>query len=127
MNDTNIQDFRSNLSPAYPECTLVVKGDITDTTTIEDLFAQGVKTFGKIDYVINSAGVMDHIQPVGELEKDVWDRVLAINLTAPTFISKCAVNAFLEAKTKGAIVNIGSIASVKGFVAGKIGRGFFLR
>lgn len=69
--------------------------------------------------VVNNAGVMDKFDPVGTLEKDVWDRVIRINLTAPYMVSKLAVQHMLEKEIKGAIVNVSSLGGIKGFVAGK--------
>lgn len=58
--------------------------------------------------------------PVGDIERSLWDRVMAINLTAPFLFSKLAVNHFLKQDpTGGIIVNIASAASVKTCIAGK--------
>ena len=62
--------------------------------------------------------MMDKFDPAGELEKGWWDRVIALNLTAPTMMTKRAVNMMLKAEKKGSIVNIASIAGFRGFTSG---------
>jgi len=56
--------------------------------------------------------------PAGDLDKSLWDRVIAINLTAPAMVTKQAVNLFLKHDVKGAIVNIASVAGAHGFISG---------
>lgn len=118
INKDLLADFKSTVSPAYPECTLVLDADITREAALDKLFAQAEETFGKIDYVVNSAGMMDRFDPAGELEKAMWDRVIALNLTAPTMVTKRAVNSMLKNEVKGAIVNIASVAAFRGFTSG---------
>lgn len=57
--------------------------------------------------------------PVGSLDKDLWDRIIAVNLTAPMMVTKLGVNHMLEKQIKGSIINIGSVAALRGFAAGK--------
>lgn len=61
---------------------------------------------------------MDRMDPAGDVDRKLWDRVIAINLTAPAMVSKQAVNMFLKHDTKGVIVNIASVAGTRGFAAG---------
>lgn len=66
------------------------------------------------------------MDPVGNLDKKLWDQVVAVNLTAPYMISKLAVQHMLEKQIKGSIVNIGSIAAIRGFAAGLCSVSFHL-
>ena len=113
INKDLINDFKEKVSAAYPDCTLVLESDITDEAADEKMFVEGEKMFGSIDFVINSAGIMDKFEPVGDLDKSTWDRVIAVNATAPMMITKLAVNRDIKR-----IVNIVSIAGVRGLTAG---------
>lgn len=113
INKDLISDFKEKVSAGYPECTLVLECDITKESAVQDMYEQGEKMFGRIDFVVNSAGIMDKFDPVGDMDKSTWDRVLAVNLTAPMSITKLAVN-----KNVKSIVNIISIAGQRGFAAG---------
>ncbi|KAK3722882.1 hypothetical protein LTR37_002027 [Vermiconidia calcicola] len=118
INKDLVSDFKEKVSAAYPECTLVLDCNITDDAAIDDMFEQGEKKFGKIDYVVNNAGIMDRFDPAGEVERKMWDRVIALNLTAPTFVTKRAVSLMIKHEIKGSIVNICSIAGIRGFTSG---------
>ena len=97
---------------------LAVQCDITKEESVNDLFSKVIGKFTTIDVLVNSAGVMDRFDPVGTLDKDLWDRVLAVNLTAPMMMTKGAISHMLEQNIEGSIINIGSLASIKGWSAG---------
>lgn len=120
INDDLIKDFKEKVSSAYPECTLVIKANVTDDAALDDIFERAEATYGHLDVVVNNCGIMDNFDPVGAMSREMWDRVIAINLTAPAMVSQRAVNHFLKHKTKGAMVNIASIAGVRGFASGKL-------
>jgi len=92
-----------------------------DSVTREEV-NEAIKKFGQVDILVNNAGIMDRLDPAGDLDKRLWDKVIAVNLTGPYILTKLAVNHFLErSKTggdRGAILNIGSVATVKGAAAG---------
>ena len=119
INKDLIVDFKEKVASAYPNTTaLLIECDVTSSAALDDLFAQAEKTYGTLDYVINSAGIMDKFDPVGDMDEAMWEKVIAVNLTAPTYISKRAVNLMTKKGTKGSIVNICSVAGVRGFSAG---------
>jgi meso-butanediol dehydrogenase/(S,S)-butanediol dehydrogenase/diacetyl reductase len=65
------------------------------------------QTFGKIDVLINNAGFMFE-KPLDDLQLEEWNRMIAVNLTAPVFLSKHLLP-LLRAEKGGSIINIGSI------------------
>lgn len=100
---------------------LTIQCDITSTESVEAMFERIVQTHGQLDVLVNNAGLMDRFDPVGDLEQNLWDKVIAVNLTAPYLLSKLAVRHFLaRAATNAAIVNVGSLSSQAGFCAGKL-------
>nr|POE77661.1 sorbitol dehydrogenase [Quercus suber] len=117
VNGDLVTEFRTIVSHAYPDRTLVLEADITSEAALDELFARAEARFGGLDYVVNSAGIMDRMDPAGDVTKALWDRVMAVNLTAPMMITQRAVKAWVGAGKKGAIVNISSIAGVCGYAA----------
>jgi NAD(P)-dependent dehydrogenase (short-subunit alcohol dehydrogenase family) len=93
------------------------EGDIGDQSTAEALVDLAHSTHGRIDVLVNNAGIMDHFQGAGELENDVWRRVLATNLDGPMFTTRRALGYMLKAGN-GSIVNIASLSSFSGASAG---------
>lgn len=99
---------------------LVVQCDITDPAAVKSLVNQTVEHFGSLDVLVNCAGITDRFEPVGEVDEDVWARVLAVNLTAPFLMSKEVICHFLQRNaTNVSIINIGSLASQRGWAGGK--------
>jgi len=70
-----------------------------------------------VDILVNNAGVMDYFHPVGTLEDEVWERVIAVNLTGTMYMSRRAAQVMLE-NGGGSIVNLSSRAGLVGSAAG---------
>jgi NAD(P)-dependent dehydrogenase (short-subunit alcohol dehydrogenase family) len=93
------------------------QGDISDRGAAEALIDLAVSTHGRIDVLVNNAGVMDYMAGVGEVTDDIWRRVMAINLDGPMFTMRRAVPRMVE-QGGGAIVNIASVGGIEGGAAG---------
>ncbi|UUZ94012.1 glucose 1-dehydrogenase [Paenibacillus sp. P25] len=74
---------------------------------------QAVEAFGTVDILVNNAGIMDGFRLIESIEDDLWERVLAINLTGPMRAIRKAIPLML-AKGEGVIVNIASAAGISG-------------
>lgn len=95
------------------EVTLL-PGDITRQADVDAVVA---RAGGRIDVLANVAGIMDHIVPLGDLDDDLWDRVLAVNLTGPMRMARAVLPVML-AGGGGAIVTVASEAALTGGVSG---------
>ena len=87
-------------------------GTIADQQAAEALVDLAVSTHGRVDVLCNNAGVMDYMQGVGELEDDIWRRVLSVNLDGPMFTSRRAVQ-HMRRQGAGVIINIASILGLR--------------
>lgn len=98
-----------------PDLDLVpVVGDITGEDGVRSVVdAAG----GRIDALANVAGIMDAFLPPAEVDDATWDRVLAVNLTAPMRLIRAVLPVMLEAG-HGAIVNVSSEASLRASASG---------
>jgi NAD(P)-dependent dehydrogenase (short-subunit alcohol dehydrogenase family) len=94
-----------------------VQGDISDQATAEGLVERALTDHGRLDVLINNAGIMDYMAGVGELTDEIWTKVLAVNLNGPMYTMRKAAPAMVAAG-KGSIVNIASTAAVSGGAAG---------
>lgn len=121
INPTLISSFGTEHEKSYVGRLLVHECDITDDTALEKLFAATTEKFGSIiDCVVNNAGIMDRVDPVGDLDRKLWDKVIAVNLTAPYMVSKIAVKHMLASGKGGSIVNVASMAAAAGTSAGML-------
>jgi len=87
--------------------------DVTDQASIARATDAFVRDAGKIDILINNAGITGGNAPTWELEPDVWRRVVEVNLIAP-YLTCRAIVPHMIAKAYGRIVNIASIAGKDG-------------
>ena len=71
----------------------------------------------RIDLLVNVAGKMDNFSSADAVTDDIWDAVLAVNLTAPVKMMR-SVLPFMKERKTGVIVNVSSTAGVSGAVAG---------
>ncbi len=85
--------------------------DVGEAGSVDHLVAEVVRTFGRIDILINDAAYNKWIpfQRVGDLTLDDWNRILTTNLTGP-FLCIKAVAPVMKRQAQGRIVNISSIA-----------------
>lgn len=72
---------------------------------------------GKLDILVNNAGIMDDFSPVGDVKDDMLEKVFSLNVYAPFYSSRKAIEVFLK-QGNGNIINIASIGGLYGARAG---------
>ena len=72
------------------------------------LVEQTVETFGRLDIMVNNAGIEEK-HPFLETPLDVWNKVIAVNLTGPLLCSQRAAKQMVEQGGGGRIINISSV------------------
>ncbi len=92
---------------------LAVAGDVTDDAHAKAAVEQTVSAFGKLDVLVNNAGIGAFGKPLHETDDTTWNDVVAVNLTGVFRMTRAAVPEMLRAGG-GAIVNISSIAGQVG-------------
>lgn len=91
----------------------VVECDITDWDRVQAAVAETEAALGRIDAVVNSAGIAGPNATVEEYDNAAWQQILDINLTGTYHVNK-AVIAGMKARNYGRIVNVASIAGKEG-------------
>ena len=87
--------------------------DVTAPASIRAALAQTVERHGRVDIVINSAGITGPTMPLDAFDDAVWQRVIDINLTGVFNVCKAVVPG-LRAQGYGRLVNIASLAGKEG-------------
>jgi meso-butanediol dehydrogenase / (S,S)-butanediol dehydrogenase / diacetyl reductase len=92
--------------------TDAVQVDVTDLVAVEAMMAATVERFGRLDVVVNNAGI-SAMGRVDELDVEMWHRVIDVDLNAVFYGCRAAIP-HLRANGGGAIVNTASISGLYG-------------
>lgn len=82
--------------------------DITDSGSVDQFFAGVVAEHGRLDVLVNNAGVGQSVAPIVALADAEWARVLNVTLTGTFYCCRAAAR-IMERAERGAIVNISSV------------------
>jgi len=94
---------------------IVVPTDVTDESAVERLVTRTRDTFGRIDILVNAAGITGPIEtPVWEIKADDFDQVIAVNLRG-TFLPTKHVLPTMIKQRYGKIVNISGTSGLRGY------------
>ena len=88
--------------------------DVSDEESVRSLVSNVLHRFGRIDVLVNNAGVMTRPTPLEEIDPKKWDYTIAVNLRGPFLVTRAVLPAMFKQKS-GSIINVSS----------DIGRGAF--
>ena len=88
---------------------LAVPGDVRSLADIQSVVARTLAAYGRIDILVNNAGIVDKHTPTIRVTDDLWDDIIATNLTGVFYYCREVLKHMVDAGS-GAIVNISSIA-----------------
>jgi NAD(P)-dependent dehydrogenase (short-subunit alcohol dehydrogenase family) len=96
-----------------PDSFIFIETDVSDETSISSATTKTLERFGRVDSLVNSAGVAGINAPVDEYPIDEWKRVIDINLNG-TFLACRALVPYMKDNGYGRIVNLSSVAGKEG-------------
>ena len=99
---------------AYGVETLIVRADVSNRDEVRKMVETVIEKFGRIDILINNAGILGNAITPMEITEEEWDRVININLKGAFLVTQ----EVLKHMKKGKIVNIASIAGKDGGTVG---------
>jgi 2-deoxy-D-gluconate 3-dehydrogenase len=105
-------DTRKQIEVLGRQC-LTVAANLSDRAAIPAVIADGKKRFGRLDILVNCAGIIRREDFEKFSEKD-WDDVMGINIDAVFFLSQAFVRECLARQAPGKIINIASMLSFQG-------------
>ncbi len=90
---------------------LALAADVSQSADVNRLIDAAVERFGRVDVLVNNAGLLGPRVPIEEYPEDEWRRVIDANLTGPFLVSKAAIPHMSEGAS---IINVVSGVSVEG-------------
>src|SRR5258706_14239358 len=97
---------------------LATQGDVANTQEAAEMVKQVKETFGRIDFLVNNAGIVCDTL-ILRMKEDDWDAVIDTNLKGAWNFAKAALRVMLRQDAGGSILNITSISGVVG-MAGEL-------
>lgn len=111
MNEEKMAEVVEKINNAGGQA-IAIKADVTNKKMVEEMAAQVNREFGKIDILVNGAGIA-HLQDAVDFEEEIWDKVMAVNVKG-TLLPCQAVGKYMLKQKSGRIVNISSVRGMQG-------------
>jgi NAD(P)-dependent dehydrogenase (short-subunit alcohol dehydrogenase family) len=111
VNQDGLAETAAAITTAGGEVS-TVPADVSKQADVDAVVGEAAG-IGPVTILANVAGVADYFLPVGELDDETWDRIIAINLTGGMRFAR-AVVPLMEQAGWGAITNIASVAALGG-------------
>jgi NAD(P)-dependent dehydrogenase (short-subunit alcohol dehydrogenase family) len=92
---------------------IAIVADATDDAQVNKMVNEAVERYGKIDILVNSAGLRGPLVPVQDITEEEWDLVLSVNLKAVFLCCRAVLKVMMKQKS-GSIVSISGTAGKEG-------------
>jgi NAD(P)-dependent dehydrogenase (short-subunit alcohol dehydrogenase family) len=93
-----------------PSRALAVEADLADPESVTRCIDAVLHWGGRVDVLCNNAGILDSYRPAHEVPIEEWNRVVAVNLTAPFLMSRAVIPDMLK-RSAGVIINTASVSA----------------
>ncbi len=105
-------DAAKSAAAAIGDRALPIACDVADGAAVRSAVDQAIRSFGKLDIVVNNAGISHKNRPMLEVDEAEFDRIFAVNVKAIYHMAHAIVPHFREAGS-GVILNVGSTAGIR--------------
>lgn len=112
LNPNELENLKAEIE-GLGGSVLTLLCDVSSESSVNEVFAKAKESFGKIDILINNAGIWRDHMPFLEIPLESWKKYIDVNIMGVVYCTRAALPDMLEAGY-GRIVNIASVAGVYG-------------
>jgi NAD(P)-dependent dehydrogenase (short-subunit alcohol dehydrogenase family) len=91
--------------------SIAVQADVSKLADCENVFNETIKNYGRVDILVNVAGISDKHKPTIRTTDELWNKVIAINLTGTFYFCREALK-YMSKANYGSIINVSSAGGV---------------
>lgn len=113
-NLSNLEDVANEVKAKGGRAT-AIKTDIAAEKQVQEMVAQTLSEYGKVDILINNSGIVGPIAAVADLKLEDWNQTMAVNLTGVMLCSREVLKDMIL-RHSGNIINMSSLNSKQGMV-----------
>ncbi|KAI9368661.1 hypothetical protein BJX61DRAFT_550267 [Aspergillus egyptiacus] len=115
MITAQAQSVSSSTGYGYGDA-VAVQADVTSASDCQAIVERALSRFGRVDILVNNVGIGGAPGTAVEVDMEAWSKSLEINVSSMVLMAKYAIPAMRrnEGEVKGSIVNMGSVAGLKG-------------
>jgi NAD(P)-dependent dehydrogenase (short-subunit alcohol dehydrogenase family) len=107
-----LEDSISVASPAERERARLIVCDVSDPSSVDEMFDTVRRDYGRLDVLFNNAGTFAMGAPIGDIPVEQWQKVIDVNLTGSFLCARAAFNLMRDQDPQGGrIINNGSISA----------------
>lgn len=111
---SDINEDKGNEIVSQKNNSVFIKCNITDSEQVDNLIKKTVETFGRVDVMVNNAGIAA-MAPIVSMSNEDWQKVIDVNLTGVFYGVRAAGKYMKDNNINGSIINMTSILGINGF------------
>ncbi len=112
------EEVKEYIEKEFGRRTLIIRADVSSENDVDTLFNRIMKTYGKIDILINNAGICPQSM-VKDMPFATWQEIFNVNVNGVFLTCRRMVQILIDSEQQGRIVNITSQAAFNGSATGK--------
>ena len=94
---------------------ICLQGDVSSSADVQGFFDKTVERYGRLDVLVNNAGIGNPPVPIINMPEEAWDRTIAVNLKSVFLCSKLAALQYIKQGGGGRIISVASQAGKTGY------------